>query len=152
MKRIIEAENIKQDISLINAKRKHQERKAKKICNYRLYTINKSVYTAKGYWIDKGKLYKDKINFKYYHDYTKAKVQAEKILNTTSELCVSIEDVKKNILYIVYKNKTQVLRVKYTHKAITKRKALKRAYKLINANGGCTIEKSSGIYKITSYK
>lgn len=119
---------------------------------YRLYTINKKAYTCKGYWIDNGKIYKDKIAFIKYNNYITAKKQALKILNTSGEICISIEDMTKNILYIVYQDKTLVLRIKSTFKAYNARQAVIYARKLLAVNGGASVEFSSGIYKITSYK
>jgi len=152
MKRIIESENTDCQARLINARRLIQAKKTKKPCNFRLYTVNNKDYTAKGLWIDNNKIYRDRIKFRYYSDYSKAKLQALKIIHTTSEICVSIENISKNVLYIVYKDKTIVLRVKYSYKAITRRQAISQAYKLIKTNGGSTIEKTKGVYKITSYK
>ncbi len=101
------------DSKLIKARVKHTNN-AKRIDiskSYRIYNINNSTYTAKGYWQEDGKLYKDRICFSSYTKYQTAKKIALNILNTTTELAVSIEDIKKSILYIIYKDKTLVLRV-----------------------------------------
>jgi len=152
MKRIIQAENINSESKLINARRKHESRNIKKPCDFRIYTINSADYTAKGIWAENGIIYKDKIKFRYYSDYISAKKQAYNILNNTSEIAVSIEDVKKNILYIVYKDKIQILRIKYTVKTPYKRTAIIKGKAFLKLYGGYTIEKANGQYKITSYK
>lgn len=152
MKKIIYSENINSNIKLVNAKLKHDKRKAKIPCNYRLYTINNKDYTCKGYWIDNGKIFKDRIKFIKYHSYITAKKDAIKILNSSNELCIAIENITKNILYIVYKEKTQVLKIKRVFIAYDARQAVKYARHLLGLNGGASIEFKSGIYKITSYK
>jgi len=119
---------------------------------YRIYTINNTSYTAKGYWQEDGKLYKDRICFSSYTKYQTAKKIALNILNTTTELAVSIEDIKKSILYIIYKDKTLVLRVKYSKRTASKRSAIRYIKEYTALNGGATLELKGGLYNISSYK
>jgi hypothetical protein len=122
--------------------------------SYRVYVVNNSIkdYKARGYWIDKNELYRDKIIFKHYKAYNQALKEAETILNTTKELAVSIEDIKNNILYIIYKDNHIILRVKYIYKTVNKRKALNKIKEYSNINGGVTLEYVKGYYIISSYK
>ena len=119
---------------------------------YRVYTVNKEAYTAKGYWQEDGKLYKDRISFIKYTKYQTAKKIALNILNTTTEVAISIEDIKKSILYIIYKDKTLVLRVKYSKRTASKRDAIRYIKEYTALNGGATLELKGGLYNISSYK
>ena len=119
---------------------------------YRVYTVNKEAYTAKGYWQEDGKLYKDRISFIKYNKYQTAKKIALNILNTTTEVAISIEDIKKSILYIIYKDKTLVLRVKYSKRTASKRDAIRYIKEYTALNGGATLELKGGLYVISSYK
>ena len=118
---------------------------------FRLYTIDKNG-SVKGFWQDNGKLYRDKISFINYKSFILAQKQAQKILKETKEICVSIEDVKKNILYIIYRDKTETLSIKKSFKTLSKRQALKIAYKLTEEQGGATLYRDKLYYKIISYK
>lgn len=79
--------------------------------NFRVYQIaeNKKLRQAIGTWTDKGKIYKDNINFYYTPTLLKAKQKAMQILNTTSELGIAIESIHPKTLYLVYRDKTEVL-------------------------------------------
>ena len=135
------------------ARAAHNSKRARVVGGFRVYSINNTAYKAKGYWMDSGKLYKDRINFLKYKDYNSAKKQAEHILKTTSELAISIEDINNNTLYIIYKDgRTDILRIKYTYKSICKRTAINYIRKLTAANGGATVEYIKGYYIISSYK
>ena len=123
-----------------------------KISSYRVYTINNNTYTAKGYWQEDGKLYKDRISFIKFKNYQNAKKLALSILDTTKEICVSIEDISKSILYIIYKDKTLVLRVKYCKRTASKKDAIRYIKEYTTLNGGATLELKGGLYNISSYK
>lgn len=146
MTKITYSQDIARDKLFFNS-RKSQEI----ISDYRLYKIDKSG-KVRGYWQDNNKLYKDKISFVNFKHYNNAKKQALKILQDTQEIAVSIEDIKKNILYIVYKDKTLILRIKRSFKTLDKRQALKIAYKLTREQNGATLYKDKLYYKIISYK
>ena len=141
-KKLTEAKNR----HFINSKRIRQEKL------FRVYIVNKSNYTAKGYWQDGGRLYKDRISFDYVNDYKTALRLAKRILKTTSEVCVSIEDLKHNKLYIVYRDKALILKIKYIRRTSDKKEAYTLIKKLVKDNGGATVEKKGQYYIITSYK
>jgi len=119
---------------------------------FRVYVVNNTDYTAKGYCIDSGKRYKDKIRFIYTSDYKAAKKAADKLLNDTSELCIAIESLLMNRLSIIYKDKIKVLKVKYSYKTSDKRQAIHHVKRLTELNGGATVEIKSGQYIVSSYK
>jgi hypothetical protein len=121
-------------------------------CHYRVFITCKDKGKAKGYWQDKGILYKDNIQFKYYNTYNKALNKANELLNNTDEICISIENIKDNILYIIYRDKTLSLKVKHIKKTQNKRQAISYIKELTRANGGATIEHIRGYYIISSYK
>ena len=146
------AEDIQQDSKQAIKK---QDSKTEAGPRYRLYkVINQSSkqYQAKGYWMDSNKLYKDKIVFKYYTAYNQALKQAENILHNTSELAVTIEDINKNILYIISNKEHIVLRIKYIYKSLNKRQAINKIKQVTASNGGGTLEYIKGYYIISSYK
>jgi len=118
---------------------------------FRLYSIDKKG-KAKGFWQDNGKLYRDKITFVNYSVYLYAKRQALTILKNTKEICVSLEDIKKNTLYIIYRDKITVLRIKKSFKTLNKRQALTIAHKLTIEQGGATLYRDKLYYRIISYK
>ena len=118
---------------------------------FRLYSIDKKG-KVKGYWQDSGKLYRDKISFVNYSVYLYAKRQALAILKNTKEICVSLEDIKKNTLYIIYRDKITVLRIKKSFKTLNKRQALTIAHKLTIEQGGATLYRDKLYYRIISYK
>ena len=119
---------------------------------YRVYTINTKNYNAKGYWVDNNKLYKDRIRFVYYKSYTQAKNKALQILKNSQEVCVSIESISNNKLYIVYRNKIQILSAKESFKTCNRRNALVLVKTLTDRNGGATVEYKKGAWVITSYR
>jgi len=120
-------------------------------CHYRVFITSKKGI-AKGYWIDNGILYKDRIDFKYYNNYQKARSFVNDILVNSKEICVSIENISKNILYIIYRDKTISLKVKYTYKSLNKRNIINKGKEYLNKYKGYTIEYIKGYYTITSYK
>ena len=142
------------DSSIKKARAKHllNTKRADIAKPYRIYNINNNTYTAKGYWQEDGKLYKDRICFSSYTKYQTAKKIALNILNTTTELAISIEDIKKSILYIIYKDKTLVLRVKYSKRTANKKDAIRYIKEYTALNGGATLELKGGLYNISSYK
>jgi hypothetical protein len=122
-------------------------------CHYRVFITCKDKGKAKGYWQDKGILYKDNIQFKYYNTYNKALNKANEILNNTNEICIAIENIKDNKLYIIYRNnKHEILKVKYTYKTLNKRDIINKGKEYLNKYNGYTIEYIKGYYTITSYK
>ena len=141
------------DAGLIKAQEKHRLNCQTKILasSYRVYVID-GASINRGFWINDGHIYKDKISFKAYKDYTRALNHARYILKTTTEQAVSIEDVKLNILYIIYKDKTEILKIKYTLKSLNKRHAVARAIEYTRQNGGATLEYKAPYYIIASYK
>lgn len=148
------AENISEYVSLNNAKAKIKAHKIKKSIDkpFRVYTIDNQSYTGKGYWIERKKLFKDRIKFIQFKNYQIAKKEAKKILANTQEIAISIEDISKNILYVVYKDKTVILKIKSSFKTTSKRQAILYVKKLNRVNGGSTLEIKSKSYIITSYK
>ena len=148
MKKILYGEEIPKDKLYYKQDKSKQKQETS---SYRVYAIDKKG-AVKGFWIDNGKLYRDRISFINYKSFILAKKQAQKILQETSEICVSIEDTKNNKLYIIYKDKTEILIVKKSFKTLSKRQALKIAYKLTEEQGGATIYRDKLYYRIISYK
>ena len=105
--------------------------------NFRVYeaTGHKFLRQAIGYWEST----KDNISFGYYETLKQARKQARHILNTQNESCVAIEDIYNKVLYIVYRDKTQVLS-EYHNINITYKK-LYRQFKLTHKN--YTLENTS---------
>ena len=130
-----------------------QARKVVPSC-YRVYIVNDTIHKAdaRGFWLDNGKLYKDKIIFNKFTNYQDARSFADDILANSQEICVSIENINKNILYILYRDKTLSLKVKHIKKTQNKRQAISYIKELTRANGGATVEHIRGYYIITSYK
>lgn len=81
--------------------------------NFRVYEIatGKKQRQAVGLWQDTttGKTYKDNINFYYTPSLLEAKQKAKTLLNTTSEICIAVESIHPKTLYLIYKDKTEVL-------------------------------------------
>ena len=158
MLKIRQAEDIDSDLiadkKLYHARLRHIKNTKRQVNRkaFRVYTVNKSNYTAKGYWRDSGKLYKDRISFIYVSDYQTAKKIANKLLNNTSEVCIAVESLLLNRLYIIYRDKTEVLKIKYSYKTSSKRQALHHVKRLTDLNGGATVEIKASQYIITSYK
>ena len=157
MLKIIYAQDIDRDKTadkkLYNARLRHYNNtKRHTIKAYRVYKVNNKDYTAKGYFIDNKKLYKDRISFIYTSDYKTAKKTAYKLLKDSAEICIACESLLSNKLYIIYRDKIQVLKIKYSYKTYNKRQAIKYVKELTAINGGATIEFKAKRYIITSYK
>ena len=119
--------------------------------NYRLYIPDKQGRIF-GLWQDsRGKLYKDRIKFDYYSDYITADKVGRALLDK-GEICFALENIQKNILYIIYKDKKEVLKIKLTEKTLNRKKAFKVARNYCGLYGGATIYKNKGYYIIYSYK
>lgn len=118
---------------------------------YRVYTpaIRGNV---RGYWIDKDKLYKDKLVFKYCNSFDIAVFLAKAILKNSKEVCISIENIKYNRLYFIYRDKIEVFKIKYSTKTLSLFKARQYIRQYIRANGGATLYKDKGYFKIFSYR
>jgi hypothetical protein len=127
-----------------------KEKTEKKNPAFRLYNVNKNGQ-AKGFWENEGKIYKDKLSFVKFNNYVNAKRQAIKLLKDTKEVAISIENTDNNTLYIIYRNKIQILKVKYSYKTLNKRQAIKKAYRLTKENGGSTVYKDKSYYIVISY-
>jgi len=97
---------------------------------FRLYIITDKKYRIGiGYWKDGKKLFKDNINFLYFEKIGNAKLKARQILKNTSEVCIAIESLRPKTLYLIYRDKTEILihyseakpSQKYLYKKITKK-------------------------------
>ena len=115
--------------------------------NFRVYKItDKKTRQAIGNWQDgNGKVYHDNINFLYYKTLKNARIKSVKILNTTSERCIAIESIYPRVLYLIDKQKTEILssynKVNIKHKYL---------YKNLKHKINYTIEKTKkGIYAYT---
>lgn len=106
----------------------------------------------KGLWIDKGKIYKDRIRWVYFKDYQSALNKSKNLLNSSKELCISLEDCINHKLYFIYKDKIEVARVLETKKTIYKKTSRLFIKDFLDRNGGLTYYKDKGYYRIFSYK
>lgn len=114
---------------------------------FRLYVIiDKKNRQACGYWTEGKKLFKDNVAFLYFESLYNAKLKAKQILNNTSEICIAIESLRPRTLYLIYRDKTEILS-HYTE-ALLKNKYL---YKKIIKKECYTTEKTKDGIKAFTY-
>lgn len=142
------------DKKLATARQRHYNNTKRQVNHkaFRVYTVNNKDYTAKGYWRSDNKLFKDRINFVYTSDYHTAKKTAYKLLTDTKEICIAVEDILLKRLYIIYRDKIEVLKIKYSYKTIDKRQAINQVKRFTAINGGATVEIKQSQYIVSSYK
>ena len=112
--------------------------------NFRVYRTvkGKGKRSALGYWEG----VKDNIQFDYYDRLKEAKQEAKNILKATSEYCIAVEDITAKVLYIIYRDKTEIL--SEYHKINTQHKLLYKRFRITNKN--YTLEKTDrGIIAFT---
>ena len=104
--------------------------------NFRVYKTEKSKKKRQAIGIWQG--VKDNISFSYHKTIKEAKTEAKNILNNTPETCIAVEGIAEKTLYIVYRDKTEIL-TEYIHIQAEYKKLYKR-FKAIHKN--YTLEKT----------
>ena len=104
--------------------------------NFRVYKTEKSKEKRQAIGIWQG--VKDNISFSYHYTIKEARQEAKNILANSTEICIAIEDITAKTLYIIYRDKTEIL-TEYIHIQAEYKKLYKR-FKAIHKN--YTLEKT----------
>ena len=117
---------------------------------YRVLIPNK-YGTIRGLWLDNGKLYKDKLCKQKFRTLKDSLSYCKRELLKTSEICYALEDLQKNILRLVYRDKIEILTKKEVFKTTSYKIARQKIKYCLAKNGGVTYYKYFDYFVIFTY-